>query len=425
MSADPSARGPAPAWTVLLVDDEPGVHEASRLILSGLKFDGCTVRLLSAGSAAQAREILADEPDVALVLLDVVMETDHAGMALVHHIRERMHDKDMQIVLRTGQPGMAPEREVVQQYEINGYILKTEVTAQRLHSIVISALRSYRNIRSLRGGPTDTRLEPATETRAQRQAFAAELVRLARDELVLLQAQPVVELSSNLVVGIELVPLWPSSRGLLPATRVSETVGEGPERVALQEWMVVQACRWARTWRAGTDRPLRVSVPLLGERIDEEALIETMVGAARSASLPAGAVDLLVSEATLSVRGAAAHAAAARLRAAGYTLTLVDFGAETISLQRLNRLVPDRLKVHRLFVRGVADDAERMAVARSLIALAQTLQIAAIADGVASDADAQFFKWEGCDLGQGDVLAPSCAPVDVLDRLRDRLYKAH
>jgi EAL domain-containing protein (putative c-di-GMP-specific phosphodiesterase class I) len=87
-------------------------------------------------------------------------------------------------------------------------------------------------------------------------------------------------------------------------------------------------------------------------------------------------------------------------------------------MQSLHRLGPDRLKIHRPFVRGVASDPERMALARSVIALAQTLHIVAIADGIASDSDAQFFKWEGCELGQGDALAPACALADVADGLQ-------
>ena len=76
-------------WKVLLVDDEPAVHQVSRLILSDLTFDGRGIELLSAESAAQAREILSRERELALVLLDVVMESDDAGLALVRHIREQ------------------------------------------------------------------------------------------------------------------------------------------------------------------------------------------------------------------------------------------------------------------------------------------------------------------------------------------------
>ena len=135
----------------------------------------------------------------------------------------------------------------------------------------------------------------------------------------------------------------------------------------------------------------------------------------QDAALARGTLDLLVTEATLLGDQPDIRTAVAALRAAGLSFTLIDFGAETISLQRLNQLAPDRLKIHRLFVRGVANDPERMALARSVIALAQTLHIVAIADGIASDSDAQFFKWEGCDLGQGDALAPACALGDVAE----------
>ena len=137
----------------------------------------------------------------------------------------------------------------------------------------------------------------------------------------------------------------------------------------------------------------------------------------RDSGLARGALDLLIDEATLLSDDADLRAAVAALRSLGVTFTLTDFGAQTISLQRLNRLVPDRLKIHRVFVRDVATDPERMAMARSLIALAHTLSILTIADGISSDSDAQFFKWEGCDLGQGDALAPACAPADVSDFL--------
>jgi EAL domain-containing protein (putative c-di-GMP-specific phosphodiesterase class I) len=88
-------------------------------------------------------------------------------------------------------------------------------------------------------------------------------------------------------------------------------------------------------------------------------------------------------------------------------------------------MVPDRLKLHRVFVRAVRSDPARMAMARSLIALAQTLGIAAIADGISSDDDAQFFTWEGCELGQGDALAPACAVADLADWLQHGQRLSH
>jgi EAL domain-containing protein (putative c-di-GMP-specific phosphodiesterase class I) len=401
-------------WKVLLVDDEPAVHEVSRLVLGGVTFEGLNVELISAYSAAQAREILARHQDVALVLLDVVMETDDAGLVLVQYIREQLRDTDIQIVLRTGQPGMAPERDVVLRYEINGYSLKTDITAQRLHSIVISALRSYRYTRSLRA-LLERDVQPALQPIIDitRTELAAELERARDGDVVLMQAQPEIVLASSQLAGIELVPQWNTSFGLLPAERVWNALPEGPVRRRIVHWLLAQACSWAATWHAILGAPLTVSIPIVGESLNNCDTLGAVIDAVRETGLERGTLDLLVSEATLLSGHPDIRAAVAPLRAAGVTFTLADFGAQTISLQRLNQLVPDRMKIHRLFVRGVADDPERKVLARSLIALAQTLEIVAIADGISYDSDAQFFRWEGCDLGQGDALAPARAPADV------------
>ena len=413
-------------WKVLLVDDEPAVHEVSRLVLGDLTFDGQGIELLSASSAAQAREILSRQGGVALVLLDVVMETDDAGIALVRYIREQLRDVQMQIVLRTGQPGMAPERDMVLGHEINGYFLKTDITAQRLHSIVISALRTYRYARTQQAAPRPALLRaPPFAPDPARQALAMELAQARPDEMILMQAQPEVALASNQIAGIELVPQWKTSLGLLPAARVCEALPEGAPRRQLVQWLLAQSCFWARSWRASVGAPVPVSVPVVGESLGDCDTLAAIVNAVRDAGLPRGTLDLLVSEATLLSGEPGTRDAVATLRAAGLTFTLVDFGAQTISLQRLNQLGPDRLKIHRPFVRGVAGDPERMALARSVIALAQTLHIVAIADGIASDSDAQFFKWEGCDLGQGDALAPACAPADVAEYLLHGKRSAH
>lgn len=409
---------PAP-WKVLLVDDEPAVHDVSRLILAGLSFEGRDIQLHSAGSAAQAREFLTRHGDVALVLLDVVMETDDAGIGLVQYIREQFPDSDMQIVLRTGQPGMAPERDVLLRYEINGYCLKTDITVQRLHSVVISALRSYRYARSLRA--MLQRAAPSAISQgldSTRSALAMELAQSRDGDLVLMQAQPIIVLTSNQIAGIELAPQWRTSLGLLPAERVCDAVPEGPVRRRIVRWLLTQACFWASSWRTILGVSVPVSIPVIGESLGDCDTLEAIVDAVRDAGLQRGALDLLVSEATLLSGHPDTRAAVETLRAVGLTFTLADFGAQTISLQRLNQLIPDRLKIHRLFVRGVVNDPERQALARSLIALAQTLNIVAIADGISSDSDAQFFRWEGCDLGQGDALAPACAPADVAEFLQ-------
>jgi EAL domain-containing protein (putative c-di-GMP-specific phosphodiesterase class I) len=413
-------------WRVLLVDDEPSVHEVSRLILAGLRFEGQEVQLLSAHSAAQARALLTQQPGVALALIDVVMETDDAGISLVQYIREQLHDHDMQIVLRTGQPGLAPEGEIVRACEINGYVLKTEITAQRLHTIVIAGLRGYRHTQSLRGGTSVGMAETAhAGSAAERNVLRLELEDASEDDVVVLQAQPEIALASNQMTGVELVPFWKTSEGLLPARRVCEVLPDGSARRRMARWMLRQACFWARSWGADTGTPLKVSIPIVGDSLGDSGILQDTLDAVRQAALAPGTLDLLMSEVILLSGHPDVRTAVEALRAAGVSVTLVDFGGQTIMLQRLNQLVPDRLKLHRLSVRGVVHDPERMALARSLIALAQTLNVVAIADGISSDADAQFFKWEGCELGQGDALARACAPHELLAFLQRGKHLPH
>jgi response regulator RpfG family c-di-GMP phosphodiesterase len=130
-------------WRVLVVDDDADVHAVTRLALRNLSFRGRELELFSAHSAADGFRLLRDTADIALVLLDVVMETEDAGLVLARRIREELGNHTVRVVLRTGQPGQAPEQRVIIDYDINDYKAKTELTTQRLFTAVISALRAY------------------------------------------------------------------------------------------------------------------------------------------------------------------------------------------------------------------------------------------------------------------------------------------
>lgn len=147
----PTAAGngaPAP-WKVLIVDDDQEVHLVTRAVLGGFTYNGRGILFLSASSRREAEALLAQHPDTALILLDVVMETQDAGLALVRHVRETLNNCFVQIILRTGQPGQAPEQEVITRYDINDYKDKTELTAQKLFTAVATALRAYENMLSI------------------------------------------------------------------------------------------------------------------------------------------------------------------------------------------------------------------------------------------------------------------------------------
>ncbi len=136
-------------WKVLLVDDEPEVHEVTRLVLGNFRFEDRPLDILSAMTAEEAKEHLAQHDDIAVILLDVVMENDQAGLKLVEHIRHDIGNRNVRIVLRTGQPGQAPEHEVIIKYDINDYKEKTELTSQKLATTLFATLRSYRDIMTI------------------------------------------------------------------------------------------------------------------------------------------------------------------------------------------------------------------------------------------------------------------------------------
>jgi len=137
-------------WVMLIVDDEQGIHDVTKLALKRFSYEGRPLELLSAYSGEEAISILRKRNDVAVVLLDVVMETDHAGLDCVHQIRNELDNESIRIVLRTGQPGQAPETDVILAYDINDYRAKTELSTTRLFTTVVSALRNYRDILALK-----------------------------------------------------------------------------------------------------------------------------------------------------------------------------------------------------------------------------------------------------------------------------------
>ncbi len=144
----PHGRTATP-WKILIVDDDYEVHAITRVVLGDVIFDDRPLQFLSAHSGIEARELLKAHADIAAVLLDVVMETDDAGLRVVRFIREELENRQVRIILRTGQPGQAPERQVIVAYDINDYKAKSELTAQKLFTATVAALRSYQHISAI------------------------------------------------------------------------------------------------------------------------------------------------------------------------------------------------------------------------------------------------------------------------------------
>ncbi|MEN9465257.1 MAG: hypothetical protein RL217_1438 [Pseudomonadota bacterium] len=139
----------APAWRVLLVDDDPDVHAATQLAMKNTLIEGRTLHFTQAYSAAQAQELLQKCAPFAVAMIDVVMETDNAGLQLVRFIREELKNSTIRIILRTGQPGYAPEMATIHDYDINDYRTKTDLTQTRLFTSLTMAIRAYAQIQQI------------------------------------------------------------------------------------------------------------------------------------------------------------------------------------------------------------------------------------------------------------------------------------
>ncbi len=137
-------------YVILIVDDEADVHTMSKLSLKKLRYQDKAVELHSAMSGSEALEFMQAHPDTAVVLLDVVMESKQAGLDTCKAIREELNNDTTRILLRTGQPGNAPEKTVIETYEIDGYLAKAELTNTRLFTAVRTAIKAYSELKTSR-----------------------------------------------------------------------------------------------------------------------------------------------------------------------------------------------------------------------------------------------------------------------------------
>ncbi|WP_413160595.1 response regulator [Capilliphycus salinus ALCB114379] len=142
LSLKPQREG----WKVMIVDDDRSIHEVTQLALEQFTFAGKPLNFISAYSAAEAKHLLLEHPDTAMLLVDVIMETDEAGLDLVKYVRETLNNQLTRIILRTGHPGQAPEAEIILNYDINDYKTKLELTQEKLITTVTLSLRQYQTL---------------------------------------------------------------------------------------------------------------------------------------------------------------------------------------------------------------------------------------------------------------------------------------
>lgn len=136
-------------WKVIIADDEEEVHIMTKMVMRKFQYQDRPMELLTAYSGEQTKALMQEHEDVAIVLLDVVMEHENSGLEVVKYIREELKNPFVRIILRTGQPGQAPQDDVIRNYDINDYKSKTELTVQKLYTAIIASLRSYTDMQHI------------------------------------------------------------------------------------------------------------------------------------------------------------------------------------------------------------------------------------------------------------------------------------
>jgi len=161
-------------WKILIADDDVGVHNVTELVFSSFKFDNKPIKFINTYSGNETIDVLKKEKDIAVILLDVVMETDDAGLEVIERIRNELNNRMIRIILRTGQPGQAPEEQVLIDYDINDYKNKSELTSRKLKSSIITSLRSYISIKKI--DELNTTLERKVAERTAELAASLEII---------------------------------------------------------------------------------------------------------------------------------------------------------------------------------------------------------------------------------------------------------
>lgn len=209
----------AKSWKILIVDDDSEVHTVTKLALRDFSLEGKSLTFMSAYSAHEAKSLMVAHPDIAIIFLDVVMETENAGLQLVNYIRDELKNHLVRIILRTGQPGQAPENVVAVNYGIDEYKTKTELTAQKLFITVVTALRAFATLTNLLEMSQNLELELIQHRQVEAALRASELKerekvqQLEQSLQVLQQGQrrspqrDTIETLSQLVTGITAEPI--------------------------------------------------------------------------------------------------------------------------------------------------------------------------------------------------------------------------
>jgi EAL domain-containing protein (putative c-di-GMP-specific phosphodiesterase class I) len=249
---------------------------------------------------------------------------------------------------------------------------------------------------------------------------------LEQEQFILLY-QPVVDLTTQRMIGVEALVRWlhPADGLLSPAHFIATAEANGLI-VPLGRWVLREACAQLARWRRETPAAaeLKMNVNLSARQFQYAGLVADVAAAIADAGVPAGSLTLEITESMLMEDVAGAIETLGALRALGVRLAIDDFGTGYSSLNYLKQLPVDIIKIDRTFVEQVDTDADDVALVDAMVGLGQALRLQTVAEGIETDGQWLMLRQIGCDLGQGylfgrpgdaasvtDLLASESAPV--------------
>jgi predicted signal transduction protein with EAL and GGDEF domain len=246
---------------------------------------------------------------------------------------------------------------------------------------------------------------------------------LERDELRL-HYQPKVDLASGHICGIEALLRWQHPQmGLVAPDRFIPIAEESGLILPIGTWVLKTACMQNRAWQLQGIRRFPVAVNLSPRQFAEESLLDDIKSALAESGLEGSDLELEITESMVMNDPEQAVNTLRRLKDLGIRVAIDDFGTGYSSLAYLKRFPIDSVKVDRSFVEDIPQDVDSIAIAQAIIAMAHSLRLRVVAEGVESEAQVSFLRGEGCDEIQGYYFSAACASGEIPSIMRKTLRR--
>lgn len=231
--------------------------------------------------------------------------------------------------------------------------------------------------------------------------------------------QPLVDLKTDVVVGMEALIRWEHpQRGLLSPISFVEIAEDTGLITTIGEWILGEACQQAKQWNDhGHD--LQVAINLSVRQFDTGNLHQTIVHALRQSGLPARQLKLEITESTMISNIEETSQLLERLRSLGIQIAIDDFGTGYSSLSYLKRFPIDTLKIDQSFVRDIGVDTDDEAIVTAIVAVAHSLKMGIVAEGIESERQLDFLRKLGCNVGQGYYFSKPLPPEQFTEFLKN------